>query len=442
MGKLVASPLSAFTEPTFEDDLLGRQEFGDRLYNLLEHTSSGAVFALDSPWGEGKTTFVKMWKNLLHEKSVAAIYLDAFEHDHVQDPFLPLVGSLVEFAECNGVDLRSFKEKAGRVGAKLSGWALSVGVRAATLNILRNSDIEFLKGIKEEIASDAATAIETQLEEFCSDKNALEDFRNQLKTLANKLSTNSDMPLVFIVDELDRCRPTFAIALLERIKHVLDVPGIVFLLVVNRTQLEESVQCIYGNGIDASGYLGKFIHIWFSLPKNKGAGRNSDYHNYCSALYDVHDLKVWDDEKVLRKTIPDLARCFGLSLREMERLYSNIAVFYATAVEKELRLPGLSVPLAVIKMRYPDVYSELREQRASYSKVESDISELQEDDESAALWYLRKCLKGCLLSDQEINDLGEDSKVHDFRNECSQYNISRTSIIPFLCTRFDLFQAE
>ena len=73
-------------------------------------------------------------------------------------------------------------------------------------------------------------------------------------------------PMVFIIDELDRCRPTFAIELLERVKHIFDVPNMVFAFGINRDELCSSLQSIYGN-IDADVYLRRFFDMEFTLPQ-------------------------------------------------------------------------------------------------------------------------------------------------------------------------------
>ena len=74
--------------------------------------------------------------------------------------------------------------------------------------------------------------------------------------------------MVFIIDELDRCRPTFAIELLERVKHIFDVPNLVFAFGINRDELCSSLQSIYGN-IDADVYLRRFFDMEFTLPQTQ-----------------------------------------------------------------------------------------------------------------------------------------------------------------------------
>ena len=73
-------------------------------------------------------------------------------------------------------------------------------------------------------------------------------------------------PLVVFIDELDRCRPTYAIELLEVAKHLFAVDGVVFVLGVNRSELAESVKAVYGASFNAEGYLHRFFDIDIRLP--------------------------------------------------------------------------------------------------------------------------------------------------------------------------------
>jgi len=75
-----------------------------------------------------------------------------------------------------------------------------------------------------------------------------------------------DLPLVVVVDELDRCRPTYAVEFLETIKHVFDVEGVVFVLTVNREQLDQSAAVLYGNAADPESYFRRFFDIELTLP--------------------------------------------------------------------------------------------------------------------------------------------------------------------------------
>lgn len=72
---------------------------------------------------------------------------------------------------------------------------------------------------------------------------------------------------MLFIDELDRCKPDFAIHMLEVIKHVFDVEGVQFVLVCNTQQLKASICHCYGGSVDAQRYLDKFLKFTFALPK-------------------------------------------------------------------------------------------------------------------------------------------------------------------------------
>ncbi|WP_443112194.1 KAP family P-loop NTPase fold protein [Enterobacter sp. DC3] len=152
----------------------------------------------------------------------------------------------------------------------------------------------------------------------------------QFRELLTKIHTKSDKKVIFIIDELDRARPDFALDLLEKIKHIFSVEGFVFLLVVNREQFEKSIECRYGN-INARLYLNKFIHYWFTLPKKSifSDGCQEGYERstltqYLLTLDKGNNLLTGNGSLV--KTLAYLLEANNCSLREAERCYSTFAV--------------------------------------------------------------------------------------------------------------------
>ena len=89
-----------------------------------------------------------------------------------------------------------------------------------------------------------------------------------METMSTRVVEETRQPLVFVIDELDRCRPTFSIELLERVKHIFDVPGMVFVFGVNRNELCSSIKSIYGE-IDADVYLRRFLRHGISLARSE-----------------------------------------------------------------------------------------------------------------------------------------------------------------------------
>lgn len=73
--------------------------------------------------------------------------------------------------------------------------------------------------------------------------------------------------MIFIIDELDRCNPYYAVKVLERIKHLFNIPNIVFVLSIDKEQLSNSIRGYYGSDlIKADEYLKRFIDIEYTLP--------------------------------------------------------------------------------------------------------------------------------------------------------------------------------
>ncbi|MFA6040472.1 MAG: P-loop NTPase fold protein, partial [Methylophilus sp.] len=272
--KLLVPPLKITETDGFkpEIDIFDRKAYGQSLYNLINKTQDELVLALDAPWGEGKSTFIKMWRGFLAENGnqVASVYFDAFENDYQQDPLLAISSQLYALIDKKDDSTKAEFKKRFLSALKIIGRAsLRVGVKAVSAGVFDETILMQTGNVDD--ASDEASDlidsfIEKQLTKSEENKKSLIAFKEFLSALGEKLGNGKN--LVFIIDELDRCKPKFALAILESIKHLFSVPHITFVLVMNRTQLEEAVRCEYGAGVDASRYLQKFVSVWTSLPKS------------------------------------------------------------------------------------------------------------------------------------------------------------------------------
>ena len=84
--------------------------------------------------------------------------------------------------------------------------------------------------------------------------------------MANK-EENAKFPLFILVDELDRCRPTYAIEMLERVKHLFNVDNVVFVLATDTDQLSSAIKAVYGAGFDSPRYLNRFFDQTYEFPE-------------------------------------------------------------------------------------------------------------------------------------------------------------------------------
>jgi energy-coupling factor transporter ATP-binding protein EcfA2 len=268
-----------------EKDIFKRAEFGNDLASLVALADDPMVIALDGQWGSGKTTFVKMWAGLLRQKGHPVIYFDAFASDYIDDAFLAIAGEVVALAQqqkkANTPALNNFLNKAAHAGRAVLRSGIKVGVKAAMLGALDAADFDDLKSIADDIADEVSSKsdeyVKALLLRHGEERKNIEGMRAALSELANTLGRkptadkeddSKALPIVFIIDELDRCKPPFALDLLEKIKHVFSVPGVHFVLVTHLTQLEHFVRFSYGDGIDARTYLQKFYNLIVHLPED------------------------------------------------------------------------------------------------------------------------------------------------------------------------------
>ena len=310
-------------------DIFKRKDFGERLANLVENSGGNPVIALDSGWGEGKSTFIKMWRGYLanhREPVIKSIYFDAFENDYQKDPFLTLASEIYQLISVDDEETKTkFKDKASKAFKSLARGGLKAAVKVGTAGIVGGSAVDVAeKEISNLIANQVDDLVKEKFEHAVKDKLALKEFRGYLSTFANE--ANNGKPIVFIIDELDRCKPDFALELLEQVKHLFSVKGITFLLVTNRTQLEESIKAKYGQGIDPINYLHKFINVWLSMPRasEKYDDNGSQFlKNAIKEMKDENEVIINSDTV---SVLNDIVRFYQPSFREIERILSYFSI--------------------------------------------------------------------------------------------------------------------
>ena len=450
--RLVTPPLVVEENDSFKNDALDRKAYGDALLNIVMRSNDELVISLDGKWGEGKTTFVKMWQGLLSENSVPNIYIDAFSNDYVDDAFISVVSAIMNYAETHITKehkekVAELKVKAKKIGGQLLSWSTRIGIKAATLGAIRDAEIEELMEIKGDMAKSVSDLIggfvEERINSHTKDIELIQSFRELLSNLPSKLQENGDKPLVIIIDELDRCKPTFAVEIIEKIKHLFSVKNVVFVLVMNKSQLEESIKSVYGQNIDAHTYLQKFINLEAKIPKRTRERYINDLSKYSKKLLQLHELETWGDDRSIIECIELLADHFNLSLRQLEKVYTNLAVFYGSSAEDHLRLVPLIVFLAVVKVIDPRLFDQLLLQQTSFGEVikELKLDNLSEENRNNRELYtlINYWIRWALLSEQEFKELPEDDEIKNNGSSLRRYNISRDRLIPFFAQKLSMF---
>ncbi len=323
----------------FKDDQLEREQYAESIISLVKNFSGNVsenksfVLALDSPWGTGKSVFCRMLKNkiIAEEPLIKTIYYNAWDNDYCANAFHALFTCLLE---ADDIFDGTIKEQDKEL------------FRTSLLNVLKAVTKDAASCVHLENFADAAMDMKRSYSNFLlSADGPLKDHNEQRQafdTFKKLLQNNSswlkhkDHKLLIIVDELDRCKPLFAIETLEIIKHLFDIPNVVFLLSVDFSQLKHSIATIYGQEMDSEGYLRRFVNYVLKLPEPTKA----DYIEYLIQQYPLitdnqyktifqgnfqHAKTYYDRFKNGIKTILNFE---SMSLRDINVVYE---IFYNNA---------------------------------------------------------------------------------------------------------------
>lgn len=243
----------------------------------LEQIEGNMFISLDAKWGAGKTFYVRQIEQTLNyltrkakkldiEKSIETafsksllgslelkhtycpVYYNAWLYDNHSDPLMSLILIITKACESYCDTKLSSSDLKDKLIALINPFSISIG------NFQIGSNFE---SIKENFTNkDILSSVKTE-----------EEIRDKVKEIFNSIIVENVEKLVIFIDELDRCRPSFAIEMLERIKHYFDDDRIIFIASVNREQLIYSISNYYGTNFDSTGYLDKFFDRNVYLPK-------------------------------------------------------------------------------------------------------------------------------------------------------------------------------
>ncbi|MEL6422075.1 MAG: P-loop NTPase fold protein, partial [Pseudomonadota bacterium] len=252
----------------------------------------------------------------------------------------------------------------GKIGAKL-------GTRALTFNILSDEDIS--DGISDVITAATDDLVDQTLKSFLakadSRKSLSEKFRGELSKLSTTLPLmqndqlkkphDNSKGLVFIIDDLDRCRPPFALEIIETIKHFFAVDGLHFVLGVDLEQLENSIQAAYGTSMNGRRYLEKFIHVTLPLKGETKQGKQPPRIIYIDFLHEslLKNAPRQDVVRAANLMLQHLANVHNLQLWTIGRIYSIIATALAVNANRDDIDGTIVAALAALKVLEPSLFA-------------------------------------------------------------------------------------
>ena len=336
----------------FENDLLDREEMAEILTRVVGNVDGPCVIAVDASWGAGKTTFLRMWGQLLRDNSFPVAEFNAWETDYSGEPFVPLTSEITgAIQNWSGPSVNPQLDAAKHKSLEILQKAAPGVIRAAA------SFIPFVGG---EVGNVLSSLAEEKIKGYQQAQLSISSFKSELQNLANTLwESAGHKPLVVLIDELDRCRPLYAIELLETGKHIFSVNRIVFVIAVNRSELAKSAKVLYGNGFGADAYLRRFFDVEIRLPEPE---RNDFIQHMLGSGGFYEYLDRTSDESAKRSSglvLTILQRFLGgseISLREVGQAIHRFGLVLSSLADREraysLTLAVLTILIAVDPFLY------------------------------------------------------------------------------------------
>lgn len=370
----------------FANCKLNRKEYGEILTQIVKNYADGFVLAINNKWGTGKTTFIKMWQQHLEKEEFQTIYFNAWENDFDNNPLVALLAELKKLTtnDKNGKTayFKSLVKKAAVFTRNIAP-ALARGLFEKYV-----TDTKIITEAIENSAKATAEILEKEIEEYASKKETINEFRKELEDFIKK--SNNEKPLIFIIDELDRCRPNYAVEVLEQIKHLFSVAGIVFVLSIDKEHLSASVRGFYGSDrIDGDEYLRRFIDLEYSMPEPS----TRDFVNYLYGYYQFEEFfkNSQDERKDFLNTATLLLNKSNTSLRRQQRIFA-FSRLVLCSFDRDQQLMGVVFILIFLKTVKNELFERIENKKLELQEL-SDcfyelISSVRKDHNDRELLYL------------------------------------------------------
>lgn len=320
MNKIEIKPTTENIINMIDKDAIGRNQYVAIFLEMLDNIDENFTIFINGDWGTGKTFLIKQiytlltyyneyikqelkeynvqleqivekdgFKELKLEKNYVPIYYNAWNNDSHIDPINSIIFNIIKEHDI----LKDYQKESSDVIDKIAS-ALDI------VNIWSNGSVkELVSTLK---GKDIIPEITT-----------MENLKETLNILLDKLLIERGDKLVVFVDELDRCNPIYAIKLLERIKHFFDHENIIFVFSVNVKELTNTISNYYGQSFDSHRYLNKFFDVSIDLPQVNitnfmqflGLNKNTYYFN---------------------KTVFEIINYYHFTMRDCIRYYQSISI--------------------------------------------------------------------------------------------------------------------
>ncbi|MCP4608123.1 MAG: hypothetical protein GY845_05355 [Planctomycetes bacterium] len=236
--------------------------------------------ALDTPepftigvyggWGSGKTSLMRMVMNIIEKEDGAiGVWFNAWRYEKEEHLIIPLLATII--TEMNNHESEFKKDlKAGftKLRDAFRGILYGVSVKGK-ISIPGLSEAELSVSPKDMV--DRYEKLSQMASDRILDQSLYFRSFGRLDELARSAKTPK---IIIFVDDLDRCFPDKAVALLESIKLVLNQPNITFVLGIAPKIIRAYLTAKYKKDYDIhedlyEDYLDKLVQLPFPIPEIK-----------------------------------------------------------------------------------------------------------------------------------------------------------------------------
>ena len=379
-------------EKTFDThDEFNRKPIAENIIKLLTLPIDLSPMVIDGGWGTGKTEFCQKLIRLMEQQQLnyQPVYIDAFRSDHSGEPLLALLAEIIKTCTPEDTDEQPSEQRKNitRKVAKAAGFVMKTVAKAAVGHVLKQNTDDLAEEFQQimngdqdadslaETVTDSAVTIashtiDATVEALLKEQIEAEKNLETLKACLTELA--ADKPIILFIDELDRCRPDYAVDMLEVIKHVFDIENVKVVLVTNTKQLRATINHRYGVEVDAQKYLDKFLKYSFALPE-KVVAQTEQYRVWVSIHHFKQLIKGRDIGGVLfsgygvMECINEMIKRNNLSLRETERLVRFLEIYHSLShgfgARNELPTLWLRVVGVFIFCFYPSLMDDINKNR-------------------------------------------------------------------------------
>ncbi|MGN6531795.1 MAG: KAP family P-loop NTPase fold protein, partial [Ginsengibacter sp.] len=297
----------------------------------------------------------------------------AWENDFDNNP---LVALMAELNALTRDETKAIFKSLVKKGAVLTKNILPALLKAMAAKYI---DTELIQDAIENTTKAATEILDDEIKEYTSKKEGLQEFKTKLTEFVKE--TKGNKPIVFIIDELDRCRPNYAVEVLEQIKHFFSVKGIVFVLSIDKIQLGNAVRGFYGSDrINADEYLRRFIDLEYIMPE-------PDTKVFCEYLYNyfgfdkfleskerISSSEVRNDPEVLLAVASSMFQHANVSLRQQEKVFAHTRIILNSFRKNNYVFPSLLITLVILRIINPEFYSKIRKKQFSLDELDKEFS--------------------------------------------------------------------